>query len=77
MIWLLSGSTEAILRLLHVDSRAEAEQVSREEIMMLVELGAEQGVIRVSEKELIGNILCDKLDPSEETVLEPQGKRPG
>ena len=57
VIWLLSGSTEAILRLLRVDSRADAEKVSRDEIMMLVELGAEQGVIRDSEKKLIGNIL--------------------
>ena len=57
VIWLLSGSTEAILRLLRVDSRAEAEKVSRDEIMMLVDLGVEQGVIRASEKELIGDIL--------------------
>lgn len=57
VIWLLSGSTEAVLRLLRVDPRAEAEKVSRDEIMMLVELGAEQGVVQASEKELIGNIL--------------------
>ena len=71
VIWLLSGSTEAILRLLRVDPRAEAEKVSREEIMMLVDLGAEQGVIRKSEKELIGNILRSG------DAAAPEEKRPG
>ena len=67
VIWLLSGSTEAILRLLRVDPRAETEKVSREEIMMLVELGEEQGIIRASEKELIGDILQfgDTVPPEE------------
>ena len=72
VIWLLSGSTEAVLRLLRVAPRTEAGKVSRDEIMMLVELGAEQGVIRASEKELIGNILREGHDPSEGTVSEPQ-----
>ena len=67
VIWLLSGSTEAILRLLRVDPRAEAGKVSRDEIMLLVDLGAEQGVIQASEKELIGNILRDMHDLPEET----------
>ena len=71
VIWLLSGSTEAILHLLRVDSRAETGKVSRDEIMMLVDLGAEQGVIRASEKELIGNI----LRPCDAAVQEE--KRPG
>ena len=71
VIWLLSGSTEAILRLLRVDPRTEAEKVSRDEIMMLVDLGAEQGVIQVSEKELIESILrLGDVTPLEE-------KRPG
>lgn len=71
VIWLLSKSTEAVLRLLRVGPRAEAEKVSRDEIMMLVELGAEQGVIRASEKELIGNI----LRPGDAPALKEQ--RPG
>ena len=71
VIWLLSGSTEAILRLLRVDSRAEAEKISRDEIMVLVEQGVEQGVIRCSEKELIGNILRLGDDAA------PEEKRPG
>ena len=71
VIWLLSRSADAVLRLLHVDPRAEVEKVSRDEIMMLVELGAEQGVIRASEKELLGKILCGGPDSPEGTVSEP------
>ena len=63
VIWLLSGSTDAVLRLLRVDSEAEPEKVSREEIMAMVEQGVEQGVIRASEKELIANILRDRTNP--------------
>ena len=58
VIWLLSRSTDAVLRLLRIDPRAEAEDISREEILMLVELGAERGVIEPREKELIENILA-------------------
>ena len=72
VIWLLSGSTDAVLRLLRVDPRAEAEKISREEIMTLVELGAEQGVIRAAEKELIGDILRDGPKFQEEAVSELQ-----
>ena len=58
VIWLLSRSTDAVLRLLRIDPRAEAEDVSRDEILMMVELGAERGVIEPWEKELIENILA-------------------
>ena len=71
VIWLLSRSTDAVLCLLRVPARAETEKVSKDEIMMLLELGAEQGVIRGSEKELIGNILREGSDPPEEIVSEP------
>ena len=56
VIWLLSKSTDAMLRLLRVDPQAEAEDVSEDEILMMVDLGEERGAIEASEKELIGNI---------------------
>ena len=59
VIWLLSRSTDGVLRLLRIDPRAEAEDVSRDEILMMVELGAERGVIEPWEKELIENILAE------------------
>ena len=57
VIWLLSKSTDGVLRLLRIDPRAEAEDVSRDEILMMVELGVERGVIEPREKELIESIL--------------------
>ena len=56
VIWLLSRSTEAVLRLLRVNPRAEAEDAGKDEIMALVELGAERGTIADPEKELIRNV---------------------
>ena len=53
VIWLLSRSTDAVLRLLHIDPRAEAEDVSVEDILIMVDLGVERGAIKPLEKELI------------------------
>ena len=58
VIWLLSKSTDAVLRLLRVDPRAETGDVGVEEILMVVDQGEEHGAIAPMEKELIGNILA-------------------
>ena len=52
----LSFSTNAILRLLHLKTEAEEEQVSEEEIRMMVDLGEETGVLDEDEKEWITNV---------------------
>ncbi len=56
IIWLLSKSTNGVLRLLHIDPKADQEDVSEDEIRMMVDLGEERGAIEASEKELIENI---------------------
>ncbi len=56
VIWFLSKSTNGVLRLLRIDPKADAEDVSEDEIMMMVDLGEERGAIEKSEKELIENI---------------------
>ena len=56
VIWLLSKSTDAVLRLLRIDPRAETEDISVDDILMMVDLGTEHGAIKPLEKELIGNI---------------------
>jgi putative hemolysin len=56
IIWLLSKSTNGVLRLLHIDPNAESEEVSEDEILMMVDLGEERGAIESNEKELIENI---------------------
>lgn len=56
VIWFLSKSTNAVLRLLGIDPSAESEDVSEDEIRMMVDLGEERGAIESNEKELIENI---------------------
>lgn len=56
VIWLLSKSTNGVLRLLHIDPKADEEEVSEDEIRMMVDLGEERGTIEANEKELIDNI---------------------
>ena len=56
VIWLLSKSTNGVLRLLHIDPKADEEDVSEDEIRMMVDLGEERRAIQSNEKELIDNI---------------------
>ena len=56
VIWLLSKSTNGVLRLFGIDPKADQEDVSEDEIRMMVDLGEERGAIETSEKELIENI---------------------
>ena len=56
LIWLLTVSTNGVLRLLRIDPNAEADEVSEEEIRMMVDIGEEKGAIETGEKEMIENI---------------------
>ncbi len=53
---LLTASTNFFVRLFGVDPNAEEEQVTEEEIRLLVDVGEEKGTIHESEKEMINNI---------------------
>lgn len=53
---LLNVSTNGIVRLFGVDPNAEDENVTEEEIRMMVDVGQEKGTIQELEKELINNI---------------------
>lgn len=60
---LLSVSTNGILRLLRIDPNAEPEEVTEEEIRMMVDVGGEKGVIEDVQKEMINNIFeFDDID---------------
>ena len=66
IVWLLSASTNAVLRLLGFDPNEEDEQVSEEEIRFMVDEGSQAGVIDEQEQELIQNIFeFDDLTVSE------------
>ena len=56
LVWLLTASTNAVLRFIGIDPNAEEEHVSEEEIRMMVDAGSEKGVIDQSEKKMIQNI---------------------
>lgn len=55
-VWLLSFTTRNLLRLLRLD-RGQAEQVTEEEIRMLVAESHEQGVIDAGERNMINRVL--------------------
>ena len=56
VVWLLSVSTNAVLKLLGIDPTEEEDQVSEEEIRMMVDAGSEKGAIDHEEKEFIQNV---------------------
>lgn len=56
IVWFLTASTNAILRLCGIDPNSEEDAVSEEEIRMMVDVGNQKGVIDYEEKEMIQNI---------------------
>ena len=59
----LSVSTNGVVRLFGFDPNADEENVTEEEIRMMVDVGGEKGVIEDSQKEMIDNIFeFDDLD---------------
>lgn len=56
LVWLLTVSTNCVLRLCGIDPNSEDENVTEEEIRMMVDAGSEKGTIDEEEKELIQNV---------------------
>ena len=56
IVWLLSVSTNGVLRLMRMNPHAEEETVTEEEIRLMVDIGEEKGAIETVEKEMIENI---------------------
>jgi len=55
-IKLLSWSTNIIVKLMGFDPNVSQEEVTEEEIRMMVDAGQEKGTIEESEKEMINNV---------------------
>ena len=66
VVWLLTASTNGLLRLFGINPGEDEEEVTEEEIMMMAEAGSEKGSIDSEENELIKNIFEFK----EQTVGE-------
>ncbi|MDF2821161.1 MAG: hemolysin [Clostridiales bacterium] len=56
LVWLLTSSTNGVLRLMGIDPHALDDHITEEEIRMMVDEGSEKGAINNSEKEMIQNI---------------------
>ena len=56
IVWFLSASTNLVLRLCGIDPNEVDDQVSEEEIRMMVDAGSEKGTIDHQEKEFIQNV---------------------
>lgn len=58
VIWLLTVSTNAVLQLCGIDPNDKTEEVSEEEIIMMLDEGEEAGSIESGEKALIKNVFA-------------------
>jgi len=56
LVWLLTISTNAILRLLRIDPDENDDEVTEEEIRMMVDEGSERGSIHPEERDMIENV---------------------
>ncbi len=56
LVWLLSVSTNGLLRLMRIDPDAKDDEVTEDEIRMMVDMADESGAIETTEKEMIENI---------------------
>ncbi len=56
LVWLLTASTNIVLRCIGIDPNANEEEISEEEIRMLVDVGSEKGIIDKDERIMISNI---------------------
>ncbi|MBQ7364624.1 MAG: HlyC/CorC family transporter, partial [Clostridia bacterium] len=56
IVWLLTVSTNGVLRMMRIDPHDEEESVSEEEIVMMAEVSSNAGVIDDTEKEMIKKV---------------------
>lgn len=67
----LSLSTNLVVRLFGMDPHADEENVTEEEIRMMVDVGEEKGVIENTQKEMINNIF-EFDDITAEDIMTPR-----
>jgi putative hemolysin len=56
VVWLLTRSSNGILRLLRIDPETEDSSVTEEEIRLMIDAGSARGTINASKKEIIHNV---------------------
>lgn len=56
LVWLLTASTNGVLRLLGIDPDGDESEVSEEDIRMMADAGTEKGIIDEDENNIIQNV---------------------
>lgn len=56
LIWLISASTNLVLKMFHLKTEANDDAVSEDDIRLMVNVGGESGTIEEDEQEMIQNI---------------------
>jgi len=56
VVWLLTKSTNGILRLIGIDPKTDAHSVTEEEIRLMIDVGSAKGTIKAGEKEILHNV---------------------
>ncbi|MBD7913742.1 HlyC/CorC family transporter [Clostridium sp. Sa3CUN1] len=70
-VWFLSFSTNIILKIFRINTEGIEEQISREEIRSLIEIGEENGAINPSEREMIDGII-EFDDTTAKKIMTPR-----
>ena len=55
-VWLLSKTTNGLLRLIGINPGTDAEEVTEEEIRLMIDMGNARGTIKSGEKEILHNV---------------------
>ena len=56
VVWLLTCSTNAILRLFGIDPGTAGSAITEEEIRLMIDLGSADGAVKSNEKEILHNV---------------------
>ena len=56
VVWILTASTNGVLRLMGIDPNSDDDEVSEDEIRLMVDEGAQKGVIDADDQEMINNV---------------------
>ncbi len=56
LVWLLTKSTNGVLRLLGINPHSDESHLSEEEILMMLDAGIQKGIIDADEKDIIQNV---------------------
>lgn len=70
-VWLLSVSTNMLVKLTGLDGCTVEEKLSKEEIVSIIEVGQKHGIINETEKKMINNII-DFDEKAAEEVMTPR-----